>query len=349
MIWQFEHLTTWEKVCSSGFQDVWRHWFTKPSVSHVFLHPTLAMAWIESYRAVHDILPRFIVARNANCTVFTPFVLWRRNWKNAWLRVLIPVGNSDFDYHDPLVVGNLTDGELSEYWEKLLEEVQSHYGRQYDRLDISGIRGRFGDAGWTTDDLCPWCDLAPFADIASFLAALGKALRNDLNRQQRRLSQHGAIVLHVYQKHDTVGMRKALGSLLLHHARRWPKAYKAPRFHERLMESAASADLLHFSELRVGGRAVSWHLGFQHNRRYYYYMPAYDPDFRDFSPGKIHLLFCVKDAIESGMTSFDHLRGEENYKNGWTQNVSDIYSFSHRQSSLGSRVRLGLAGLREIW
>lgn len=349
MSWAFEHHTTWESVLSPVFLDRWQRWALEAPGAFVFLQPALGRAWIETYRPLQNIEPRFMVAKSESCLVFFPLVLWRRNWKNCRVRVLLPLGGGDFDYHDPLVVGKCSHSQLAAFWNELIRELRDRFGQEFDQLDLTGIHGRTDSEGWMVADSCPWCDLAPYSSIEDFLKTVSKSLRNDLTRQQRRLSKEGSLVYHVYENDDLEGISSGLEALLRFHRRRWPNAYKAPGFHANLVMHAAAAGSLHFSELRVRDKAVSWHLGFVSNGRFYYYLPAYNPDYRDFSPGKVHLLYCMEAAIESGMSCFDHLRGEENYKNGWTQNVSHIYSFSHRQSSLGSRVRLGLAGLREIW
>lgn len=321
-------------------------WALEAPAVHVFAQPSLARAWIETYRPLRNIQPRFIIASREGCEVFLPLVLWRRNWKNGWVRVLLPLGHGDFDYHDPLVVGKWNNSEQTLYWKEIVNHIGTRFGREFDRLEISGIHGQGNADGWIASDTCPYCDLLPFSDLAGFLSTVHKSLRNDLSRQQRRLSARGAVRMHIYHNSDTAGILCALETFLKHHNRRWPNAYKAPHLHMNLVKRTAVENILHFSELRLDEKAISWHLGFVSRETFYYYMPAYDVDYRDFSPGKIHLLYCVGDALSRGLSSFDHLRGEENYKNGWATQVDRLHSLTLQGGAFGSSLRSMVQSVR---
>lgn len=53
--------------------------------SHVFFHPALARAWVDTYLPLQDMRPLFAVVENGGTTAVLPLVLWRRNWKNVTL------------------------------------------------------------------------------------------------------------------------------------------------------------------------------------------------------------------------------------------------------------------------
>ena len=76
------------------------------SIAHVFFHPALCMAWLETYRPIRKLEPLFCIGDSNHNHFFLPLVLWRKNWKNAFQKVIVPVGYSDFDYHEPYCIGN---------------------------------------------------------------------------------------------------------------------------------------------------------------------------------------------------------------------------------------------------
>lgn len=308
--------------------------------SHVFYHPSLARAWAETYLPLQDIKPLFLVARQKNITVFFPLLLWRRNWKNAFLREVIPLGYSDFDYHDPIIVGNREIFEPDNFWSSFLEELDL-LGLGYDAINITGIRTEFAGTGpnWHEDEICPFCNISGFTTPEDFLPTLKQSLRGDLRRQIRRLQEQGELTYHVYSPDDLDASLAILPEFLTLHAKRWPNAYKAPHFHENLLRHGLKEGVVHFSELRLNRTPISWHLGFVDGDRFYYYLPAIDPAFSKLSPGKVHLLKCVEEAIRLKLSVYDHLRGEESYKSGWTNEAKKLSNFVRRKNTISSSVK----------
>lgn len=335
-VWKFEWITSWEEVFTAAFQRQWHQWIEHSSTSHVFSHPSLAEAWIETYRPIRSVTPLFVIAENGGSTIFLPLVLWKQNWRNAWRRLIVPVGYSDFDYNAPVVVGGLSD--FGSFWEGLASELNSRWASAHDHVDLGGIPGpeAKGNLGWSSSGACPWCDLSAFSDIYSFIASLGNNLRRDLGRRRRRLNELGRVEYHLYAAQDNAKAEEALKPFLARHAQRWPNAYKAPGFHQKLLQRGLAAGIVHFSELRVDGRPLSWHFGFVWNGRYYYYLPAIDGDFANYSPGKVHVLCCIDSAIKSRVRIFDFLRGDESYKSGWASQVLELKTSRWRRSSLRS-------------
>ena len=102
--WKFEWITTWDEVWSPDFVEQWQSWVKDSASAHVFFHPALVKAWVETYTALRDIQPRFLIAQvGSDCTVFMPLILMKSNWKDIWQRSMLPVGYSEFDYHDPIM------------------------------------------------------------------------------------------------------------------------------------------------------------------------------------------------------------------------------------------------------
>lgn len=339
--WTFECIIDWETIWSEDFIKKWQTWLEQSWSGHVFFHPALVKAWVETYRPLQDISPLFLIAMCGDMTVFIPLVLWKRNWKNAFLREIIPVGYSDFDYHDPIIVGKRENFEKDDFWSSLLEGL-GLLGLSYDSVNITGIRTELAGTGqnWQGDEICPYCDISNFTTPEEFLPSLKQSLRGDLRRQIRRLQEQGELSYHVYSPHDLAESLVILPEFLAFHAKRWPNAYKAPYFHENLLRQGLKEGIVHFSELRLDGTPISWHLGFVDRDRFYYYLPLIDPAFSKLSPGKVHLLKNVEEAIRLKLSVYDHLRGEESYKSGWTNEIEKLHNFVRRKNTVSSKVKL---------
>jgi CelD/BcsL family acetyltransferase involved in cellulose biosynthesis len=340
--WKFDWLTTWEELSAPTFQDQWRRWSEESPTSHVFYHPEAAAAWIETYRPIRELEPLFAVARRGPTKIFLPLVRWRRNWKNAWQRMIVPVGYSDFDYADPLLIGDPKGMDWTSFWSALAKKIETQWGRGCDEVNIAGIRESVvgADNGhWSADAVCPYSDVSADTCIDEHLKKLPKSLRGDVNRQQRRLSSIGQLEYHIYSQAELEVASISLDRFLEVHRQRWPNAYKAPGFHLRLLSRGLAAGFGRFSELRLNAEPISWHLGFIWKDRFYYYMPAFDPAFREYSPGKVHLLYCIEAAIQKKCTIFDHLRGEDAYKAGWATSTTTLRKLAWRNRAAVSETK----------
>lgn len=347
---QFEWVETWEDVCSPLFVEQWKRWVETADNSHVFSHPELALAWIATYRSLWNMSPRFLIARSEGMEVFFPLVVWTRNAKHLWQRLLVPVGYADFDYCEPLLVGGLQNNSWAEIWRMLKAEIIRHLGNEVDQVDIPGIRQEIGDRDSATlGESCAYLDLNGIPEGGDILELLKRSHRQPLERRLRRLQEMGGVTLHVYEESEQKELARGLGSFLQHHRRRWPNAYKAPNLHDRLVNAAMRAGLLHFAELRlVTGQAICWQIGFIWRGTYYAYQFVYDPEFAKLSPGQVCLLFCIRDSCKRGLKTFDHLRGEEAYKSGWASGqvrllnirICGSRSFLRLRSWLANKVQL---------
>jgi CelD/BcsL family acetyltransferase involved in cellulose biosynthesis len=334
--WNIRIITDWDEIYSPKFQDQWLQWSESAVNRHVFFHPALGMAWIETYRPIRKLEPLFCIAENDNGSFFLPLVLWHRNWKNAFQKIIIPIGYSDFDYHEPLFSGILNNEMWTGLYTRVFDKIKCSF--TLDEIQINGILTPVVENGWSKEtDVAPFCELSSFQNSGEFLQNLTTSLRGDIRRQIRRMEETGPIRL--YQYTDPAEAINVLPELLKFHALRWPKAYKAPVFHENLLNRGLAAGIVHFTSLQIGGNALSYHLGFMHNRRYYYYMPVIDVQFENFSPGKIHLFKLVEYAIENGFRVFDHLRGDENYKSGWAKDVQSLYQYNWHSGKMISGIK----------
>jgi CelD/BcsL family acetyltransferase involved in cellulose biosynthesis len=91
------------------------------------------------------------------------------------------------------------------------------------------------------------------------------------------------------------------------------------RFMTPSMESFF-ADLLTVPGARLdalvtdSGRGVAFAFAFEDAEAYYLYNSAYDPEFREVSPGIVLIHRLIERAIAAGRSRFDFLKGTETYK-----------------------------------
>lgn len=348
-MWRFRIVLDWKEVWEVEHLDNWNNLLMQSSSSHVFFHPIVAKIWVDTYVPLRKMAPLFIWGESVNGNkAFLPLVLWKRGWKGAFVHSIIPVGYSDYDYHDPLFQNEPSGEELSSFWDELIASLSSF---KVDEILLSGFRDRCinpcSDGEWQQGEICPSLDLTQISSEDALMAFFSTKLRGDIRRQIRRLGEMGALRFVEYTSFKDIpdGMFE---QFMEAHRQRWPNAYKAPHFHERLVAACSLGGPIHFSAMMLDDAPIAWHLGFEYQGVYYYYMPAGNPEYQKQSPVKIHLYYLIIRAINKGYTLYDHLRGDETYKSGWSdgyQYVNDMLIHSDRMSS---KIKHGLVKLKNI-
>lgn len=341
--WKVQVHRAWDEVDDPSFIRQWKRWMQDSADAHVFNHPALVTAWTDTYRSLQDITPLYVVAETDGFRAFLPLVLWRRNWKNAFVRVIVPAGYSDYDYHDPVVAGQGGQAVRDSFWFSIEGFLSEEIKDRYDKIMLNGVRNPGGSQNWEKDDVeCPYTDMSKYRDFDEFFSSLKKKLRSDINRRKRRITELGELTYHVHKADEVQAAIQSLLPMLEAHRKRRPKAYKAPGFHEALVRYGLPESVVHFSEMKLDGRTISWRLGFLYKNRFYSYMPAFLEEYSGFSPNKVHLSFVMEDCFSRGVECFDHLRGDHRYKEEWPTDKASLFLFEQQSEKFASRSRLWL-------
>ena len=313
--WKIDLLTSWDEVLATPFWAQWEAWYTAATHRHVFFSPVLAKVWLDTYLPIRNLRPIYVIARSEAATVFLPLVLWRKNWKNAWQRAIVPLGDSDYDYHDPLVVAGTGSIDWAGFW----SAVSSLAARHADVVRIEGLRPYCvppGEPHIAESDTAPFLDLRGLSSGDAYLLTLKNEVRRDMLRCLRRLEERAVVSYHLFAPSEVEPALAAMAAAIEHHRRRWPSAYKAPRFHERLVKAALPAGVLLFSCLELASAQIAWQLSFLDGPVLRHYMPVHDSSYRAYGPGNILRYREIEYAIQRGLFGFDFLRGAEAYKKG---------------------------------
>ncbi|MBR1644415.1 MAG: GNAT family N-acetyltransferase [Bacteroidales bacterium] len=316
-MWRFDICRSWDEIASEGYREAWAELMARSSVAHPFFHPALVDAWLETYRPLRHLEPLFVHATDGASEAFLPLVLWRRNWRNGFVRLLIPVGYSDFDYHDAAFVG-----EQADFYPALLDQLRR---LPFDRIELPGLHDTIPHLT-RTEERCPLLELSPFADLEHYLAQCPHKLTADTKRQQRRLEQHGTVQVRKFSTQTSAAWEPSLEALLRCFRQHWPQAYIAPHLHRNLLRRGMDSGLADVVTTAVDGNDVAWAFLFHHRQTTFYYLPASDPSFQNFSVGRLTLMACIGQAFERGDQRFDFLRGDEAYKQQWTTSTQTIYN-----------------------
>ena len=345
--WKFTWFTNWDKIMSDDFMSRWQQWIDNADDPHVFYHPVMGKIWIETYLPLRKIQPLFCLAEQEDMKIFMPLVMWRRNWKNAFLKHIIPLGYSDYDYNDSLVIGGPGWKDIDQFWEKLIADLKK---KNPDKIEITGIRGGrvSGLHNWVKDVICPYIRIDGYLDANDYVDKnFSKNSISELKRRKRRLLELGNYNFTTYAHTTICEAVLELSDFLETHNQRWPNAYKPPGYHRRLLQVGLKSGLVHFSVLKLSGVSISWRLGFIFRHRFYSYMPAFKTEYRKYGIGKLHLLYCIEQAMKNNCDIFDQLRGQEEYKNDFQSGYTTLIKYNIDFSSMKSNLKTTAVRLKK--
>jgi CelD/BcsL family acetyltransferase involved in cellulose biosynthesis len=168
----------------------------------------------------------------------------------------------------------------------------------------------------------PYLDLP--ASFDDFLTTLSANMRYHVRRRRRGVVKTRGAAVRVLRAADEVD--GALTDLFQLHQRRWERDRQRGNFHDprkrdflrRFCRLAAKLDRVRAVVLEVDGVRQGVLLAFHWRGTASFYQMGWDPDTRIDSPGVVLLAESIAQAIREGLTHYDFLRGDEEYKRRWT-------------------------------
>ncbi|MDO8622839.1 MAG: GNAT family N-acetyltransferase [archaeon] len=194
--------------------------------------------------------------------------------------------------------------------------------------------GRIENSSICSDILLP-------PDWESYLRGLDnsriKKMRYFLNRLER---ESGEITYELVE--DKTELGKKMEDFFEMHQREWAdmrgqkgcfaddeKHTRFRKFHKTLAGDFLDDKNLYLSFLKVDQNIFAVEYSFVDKNSIYGYLGAINPEFHQYSPGRIRMNFVLKDAILKGIKKYDFLRGDEPYKEdvyraNWSNNFKLI-------------------------
>jgi len=347
-MWEIEIIKDWDRLWSDDFQKKWLRVMDESPNSHVFFHPALVKAWVETYSSLRRLEPIFVwgIQKKTGIEVLFPLVRWHQNWKNAFLKLIVPMGYSDFDYHDPVFSKEIDSDSFQSFYQSLLPLLPSA-----DQIVLDGLHKEYLPHKFSisNEEICPCIDISSYSDFEEYSKSLRKSIRQNYQRRKNNLEKENAVQYIICDSIDKFQAVKDTISLMLKtHSERWPNAYKAPGLHDNLLQYGIQAGILNLYIIKVNDLVMSWRITYQYKNKLMLYMPTFSPEFINYSPGIQSLCFCIKDAIDRKLKEIDQLRGSETYKNDWSTNSTIVYNLSKTNNSLLTKVKMAGISFRKI-
>lgn len=147
--------------------------------------------------------------------------------------------------------------------------------------------------------------------------------RGDIRRQKKKLNELGKLELKTYM--DEKEILNDIEDFFNMHTDKWksngyPAMFLNPgnqAFYKEIVCSIGVKGGVHFSKLMIDGMPISYHFGFIRDNRFYWYKPAFKKEYKNYSPGKIHISLLMEALAQQNLKIFDFLIGDEAYKYQW--------------------------------
>jgi glycosyltransferase involved in cell wall biosynthesis len=155
-----------------------------------------------------------------------------------------------------------------------------------------------------------------------FDASLPPRMLRNLRRDEERLARTGRVS---FDTVNATNMDEFLEALFRLHGARWKLRGEAGVladenvriFHQMSGPRLVSGGLLRFYGLRLNGTLIAVLYAMVRNRRAYYYIGGFAPEYSTYGPGALLLRYAIHNSIREGLKTFDLLRGGEPYKYRW--------------------------------
>jgi CelD/BcsL family acetyltransferase involved in cellulose biosynthesis len=338
-----EQMTEWEfelcrDICgleTGKLRQQWQGVFTASETCTIEQHPAFGFHWYRTFGTLRNNQPVVVLGRANSRSAIYPLELTQRGWRELKARILVPIGGEfNLDFQEPLVSGpKWSRSECHGFWRDLrMFLIRSM--PDSDRVIIYRLREEMSDGvcGARAADVSPYVDLDGKQNLDQVLAACPKSHRGDVKRQMRRLAKEGDLSMHVFRPGERDAACDELRRFYDAYEQEWGRrgismfsSALARGFLEGLLDDLLPTGWLHFSVLKCAGYPIHWHFGYLWRDRLYWTKTAYDPQWANFSPGKVHVAMLLDWCLQSGVRYFDFLYGQEPYKFLWAPKVAPLY------------------------
>lgn len=164
-----------------------------------------------------------------------------------------------------------------------------------------------------------------------FLNGLGNGLQRAYRYDLKRLSSKGKMT---YVKvNDPNELEWGLKVLVDLHQQRWAAkgkngAFSSERFlsfHRQIMPLALRNGWLQLRVLQINETPLAAIYNFKYNGKIYFYQSGIDSNtYKTISIGMLVIGSSIEEGISEGMTEFDFLLGDSDYKRRWTKTSRDL-------------------------
>ena len=185
--------------------------------------------------------------------------------------------------------------------------------------------------------------LTPFTENAdNYLSSLSSGLRRQINRCRRFYSEFGEVSM--IRPNTLAGALDSFDQIAPLHELRWREeptgsGFTNPLFvgfHKTLIEKAWPQGGVDLLTLRAGDRPIGYLYNFIFRGKVYFYLGAFvqEQDSKA-KPGFLAHTMAIQEYIDQGLSYYDFMGGEADYKVRLANRHSQLYQMSWQRNTIG--------------
>lgn len=181
-----------------------------------------------------------------------------------------------------------------------------------------------------------------------FTSALSKGLASELRYIPRKIEKDFGGCRVETPAEDSVF--SAMDELFRLHQLRWqakgrPGAFASQavrEMHQQVAAAFAETGGLILKLVKAGDKAIAAVYCLCAGSTATYYLGGFDPEYAKYSPSKLTIAECIREAIDRGYTTFDFLKGNEEYKSQWRAEPQPTYRLVLGPIKVSSALTIGV-------
>lgn len=317
-------------------EPAWNNAVKAAEIEHPFLEHSWIHTWWECFGA-GSVLHILLVEEGDEIVAIAPLISTR-------LRMFgIPVRRLGFFYnsHVPragFIVARRNEEACQAIWKHLISERKTWDLLQLCQLPegsptLENMRGLAMEADFPTD---VWLSGdSPYVTLDSswleYYAGLAAKARSNLRNRFKRLNQIGPVAVETVMVKDSVPEALECGLRLEESA--WKRDAgtaiscdpQVRKFYEIFAARAADRNWLRLNFLKAGTQRVAFDYSLAYNNQIFLLKLGYDPAHSACSPSNLLLSMAVEDAFAQGLTKYDFLGENADWKRCWAKESTRNY------------------------
>jgi CelD/BcsL family acetyltransferase involved in cellulose biosynthesis len=337
----------------------WRELWAKGGHENAFLSFDWMFTWWRHFGRRHE-LAAIVLRAGTRVVGIAPFHI-KRQFRAARCLAFLASTHVGSDHLDVLAAPGWEADVVAKLASMLLAHPRGwdyiEFGEVGKESVAASLCVRLAAEGMPCEEalssICPYT-LLP-ASFEEYLAGASANLRSNYRRRSRQIQDAGRVDFRMLS--EPAAMEGGFSELMRLHGLRFQQLGEdsaflkaaVPEFHREALQALAAQGLARVFLLQVNGESVAALYGFSAGRTFQFYQSGMHPEWTKYGVGLVTMGNTIREAITSGHTTFDFLRGSEEYKSKWARLERRDFAlrvFSH--SPAGMAVRIGLRAAKTI-
>lgn len=323
-------------------KPAWDRLLAEAGVEHPFLSHEWVRTWWECF-GMGKRLHVLVVKDAGEPVAIAPLMVAEGRMYGIRVRWLEFIYNDHTPRFDFIVKAGRTDAYQA-IWDCLLEQRELWDALRFCQLTTDSptlqeitrlARGSNFRLGMWPSTTSPYLPInTPWE---TYVGSLKSKHRSNLRNRQKRLAQLGPVQIEEMEALDPASLALEDGFRI--EAMAWkgqggtaiccqPDVHL---FYTRFARRAAQQGWLRLHFLKAEDKRIAFDYSLAYNNRLYLLKPGYDPQYSQYSPYNLLLYEVLQDAFRRGMSEFDFLGNDDEWKHQWAparrQHVW-LYAFS---------------------